>query len=151
MSIVNCRECGKEVSGEANKCIHCGCYTPDAKKYKLFRTVAVVVIVVLGFTFCYLFIDALYDGSGTNQEQIQSNNTADKKEVSLANFNKIEIGMTYQQVCEIFGSNGELLSEVNLGFSVTRMVQYDNKKGFGNAIIVFDGNSVQSKSQFGLK
>lgn len=73
--------------------------------------------------------------------------------ITMDEFNQIADGMTYQDVVNIIGSTGELVSSVDLGDP-----QYETKmyswlgKGIGaNAIISFQGGTVYSKSQFGLE
>lgn len=37
MSLIACRECGKEVSGEALSCPHCGCLQPKESAHTAFE------------------------------------------------------------------------------------------------------------------
>ena len=73
--------------------------------------------------------------------------------MSLAEFNKIKTGMTYSEVVEIVGCEGELMSEVDLGMPEYATQLY-TWKGWGslgaNANVSFQGGKVISKAQIGL-
>ena len=53
MALINCPECGKEISDNANKCVNCGCpiikyeniYAEKSKKKK--NPIVVLVILVI--------------------------------------------------------------------------------------------------------
>ena len=74
---------------------------------------------------------------------------------SLEEFNAIKTGMTYQEVFDIVGSRGEVLSEVDLGLGdeyYTAMYTWDGEGSLGaNANVTFQGGKVTSKAQFGLE
>ena len=75
--------------------------------------------------------------------------------ITLAEYNQIETGMTYFQVCDIIGGYGELLSETDLGLGseyATEMYMWEGEGSLGaNANIMFQGGKVTSKAQFGLE
>lgn len=75
--------------------------------------------------------------------------------ISLAEFNAISTGMTYQEVIDIIGSAGEILSEVDLGLGeeyFTQSRKWDGEGSIGaNAIIQFQNGKVVTKAQFGLE
>jgi hypothetical protein len=74
--------------------------------------------------------------------------------MTKAEFDQIQNGMSYQQVVDIVGSDGELLSEVGSPGSqfYTQMFKWDGSGSLGsNANVMFQGGVVQSKAQFGLK
>jgi Beta-lactamase inhibitor (BLIP) len=69
-------------------------------------------------------------------------------EVTLDQFNKLENGMTFEQVTEILGGEGELSSSA----ADTKMYSYTGKGDFGaNVILSFQGNKLINKTQMGLK
>jgi Beta-lactamase inhibitor (BLIP) len=69
-------------------------------------------------------------------------------EVSLEQFNKIQNGMTYEQVTEILGGEGELSSTAG----DAKMYSYAGKGDIGaNAILSFQANKLINKTQMGLK
>jgi hypothetical protein len=71
--------------------------------------------------------------------------------VTLANFNRVETGMTYAEVSEIFGGPGDLSMETELAGTKMEVYSWRAKMGFGNATISFTDGRVASKVQFGLK
>ena len=75
--------------------------------------------------------------------------------ISLEEFNAIQTGMTYQEVFDIVGSRGSLLSETDLGLGdqyYSAMYMWEGEGMVGaNANVLFQGGVVVSKSQFGLE
>ena len=75
--------------------------------------------------------------------------------ISLDEFNAIQTGMTYQEVFDIVGSRGEVLSETDLGLGdqyYSAMYMWEGEGSTGaNANVMFQGGKVVSKSQFGLE
>jgi hypothetical protein len=71
--------------------------------------------------------------------------------VTAASFAKIKTGMRYEQVVEILGQDGEVLSESEFGSTKTVMYQWKGE-GFGaNMNAMFQNDKLINKSQFGLK
>ncbi|NLK37819.1 MAG: DUF3862 domain-containing protein [Epulopiscium sp.] len=72
--------------------------------------------------------------------------------ITMDEYNKIQSGMTYEQVCEIVGSAGEISAESNVGGYSTKIITwYGNGAAGSNANVTFMNNEVQSKAQAGLK
>ncbi len=80
--------------------------------------------------------------------------TTNKPTISKSEFDKIENGMSYNEVKEIIGSEGELLSEAGDKGTEFYTVMY-SWKGEGsigaNANAMFQNGKLASKAQFGLK
>lgn len=93
-----------------------------------------------------------YDVFGDNDFSVPVDNPGT---ISLEEFNAIKTGMTYQEVFDIVGSRGEVLSEVDLGLGdeyYTAMYTWDGEGSLGaNANVTFQGGKVTSKAQFGLE
>jgi len=74
--------------------------------------------------------------------------------VTLADFNRIETGMTRNEVIEILGRGTEI-SRVDMGLGsefVTVMYSWDGRGSLGaNMSVTFQGGNVISKAQFGLR
>jgi len=87
---------------------------------------------------------------GTDADIINSEGT-----ISLEEFNKIETGMTYEEVCQIIGGEGTLSSSVDAGIGpeyVTEIYQWTGEGSVGaNANVTFQGGKVVSKAQVGLR
>ncbi|MBC5648505.1 hypothetical protein H8S18_09170 [Christensenella sp. NSJ-35] len=66
----------------------------------------------------------------------------------MEEFNKIHVGMDYDEVCKIIGSDGELQSQS----SNIKIYAWDGDGSIGaNASITFINDKVESKAQSGLK
>ena len=77
--------------------------------------------------------------------------TVQKLGITLAQFNSLTTGMTYEQVVSIVGFPGELQSEFNYGDHVAKSYTFEGSEDYSNAIINFSNNALDGKSQFGLK
>jgi len=87
------------------------------------------------------------------KETEKAEKPANKPTISKEEFDKIEIGMTYEQVKEIIGSDGEVISESGeKGTELhTIMYQWKGEGSLGaNANFLFQNNQLQNKAQFGL-
>ena len=87
---------------------------------------------------------------GTGADVINS-----EASISLEEFNKIETGMTYEEVCDIVGGEGTLGSSVDVGIGeeyMTEIYQWTGDGSIGaNANVSFQGGKVVSKAQIGLQ
>lgn len=74
--------------------------------------------------------------------------------ITMDEFNQIQAGMSYQDVVNIVGSLGELVSSVDIGDPQykSEMYSWEGKGSIGaNANVMFQGGTVSSKAQFGLE
>ena len=70
----------------------------------------------------------------------------------MENYNRLKTGMTYAQVVQILGKEGEELSSNEIGGYTTVMYKWDGDAGWGaNMNAMFQNGKMNSKSQFGLK
>lgn len=79
---------------------------------------------------------------------------SDSPEVSLEKFNQVQNGMTTEEVFTIVGGEGEIQSETGEAGTdfYTVMYSYPGEGGLGsNVSFMFQGDKLQSKSQFGLE
>ncbi len=124
---------------------------PIYKKW-WFWVIIVVIIVAI----------ATSQGTGTNNVQQTSVNTDNSNatntndtKISLEEFNQIETGMSYEEVVEIVGGEGTVLSESDItgdGQYKTTIYSWDGNGMLGaNANVTFQGGKVISKAQFGLE
>ena len=70
--------------------------------------------------------------------------------ITMDQFNRVQTGMTYDQVKDIFGRHGLLKSETNIGGHDSRLMSWINSDG-SNVIITFSQGTVSSKTQTRLK
>jgi hypothetical protein len=121
--------------------------------------------MTIGGFVLFLFIAAFLFGRSGNKQSTSSssppsslsNNTSNVSSptsstgVTMANYNRLRTSMTYVQVVQILGKDGEELSSNEIGGVKTIMYKWDGD-GFGaNMNAMFQNNKLMSKSQFGLK
>lgn len=77
--------------------------------------------------------------------------TRERVGITLAEYEKLEMGMTYDQAFEVIGTHGRKLSESAIAGHHTVMMSWDGEKGDGsNANAMFQNGRMVSKAQFGL-
>lgn len=69
--------------------------------------------------------------------------------ITMAKFNQISEGMTYEQVVAIVGEPGELMSSSDLAGIKTVAYSWKNRNG-SNMLAMFQNGAMVQKSQFGL-
>lgn len=74
---------------------------------------------------------------------------APKPVVTMAEFNRIENGMTYEAVTKIIGAAGQLQSQSDIAGYSTVMYSWMNSNG-SNMNAMFQNNKLVQKAQFGL-
>lgn len=87
--------------------------------------------------------DELSTSSSPNTLQI------DETVVTLEKFNRIQKGMTIDQVDKVFGASGKVIAENNSSDSIGKVYSWKNPQG-SNAIIEFKDGQVVAKAQAGL-
>lgn len=131
-----CKHCMSEIDDKAKVCPHCGRRQKRRSSYIFGILLAVIGIVII--------ISAIA-GNVENDEP--------KSKITIDNFNKVESGMTYDQVCELFGEEGTVASDVDIGddqYKTTIYYWYDDT-GVANCNVTIQGGVVVAKSQIGLK
>lgn len=85
----------------------------------------------------------------TNKSQagISSNSV----EVTLSQYDQVQTGMSYDEVKNIFGGDGQLTSETSISGTSSQLYQWNGKSLGSNCVITFSDSKVLSKSQFGLE
>jgi hypothetical protein len=83
-------------------------------------------------------------------EPIASPNEREQEQViNLEKFNRIQKGMTIEQVEKVFGASGKVIAENNSSNSIGQVYSWKNPQG-SNAIIEFKDGQVVAKAQAGL-
>ncbi|MCM1112189.1 MAG: hypothetical protein NC399_02925 [Muribaculum sp.] len=85
------------------------------------------------------------------REAVESAQEEEKDFITYEEFDSIENGMTYEQVVDIVGYDGTVMSSVDLANINTTMYCWYGVDGITNANVTFQNNAVVSKAQFGLK
>ena len=131
---------------------------PIYKKWWFWVVIIVIIIAVAGGS---SNVSTPTSGNVSTENSQIENDTQEQEleppkndpKISLDEFNQIQTGMTYQQVVDIIGSEGTVLSETDIGGAEYKTTIY-TWEGFGsfgaNANITIQGGKVVSKAQFGL-
>ena len=146
MALKICKECGAEVSSKG-VCPKCG---KDQRNFfvKHKFITFLLVVIVLG-----VIVGASGNSNKPDNSVSAGITTVQKQEkLNLEKFNKIETGMTYDQVVEIIGEEGTVLSESEIANIKTAIYSWYGEGSIGaNANVTFQNGKVTAKAQFGLK
>ena len=141
MALIKCTECGKEISSKANTCPHCGApLVKEKKKGSCLTKILGIFILFIGLIF---MIGAL--------SNMVSSESEEKECITLDEFTRIETGMTYEEVVNIIGCEGELGSEVSVSDITSELYVWYGADGISNANVTFSNNKVMAKAQVGLE
>lgn len=135
--LVTCKDCGAQISKSAKVCPQCGA----KRKPGGWRVFFGIILLFVGIS---IFVGAI-GGNNSSVENATQGITSEK-------FNAIESGMTYNEVVNIVGSDGELSSQVDIGgdeYKTEIYVWYGAVPG-SNANVTFQGGKVVAKAQLGL-
>ena len=140
MSMKICKECGTEVSRSAKICPHCG----KQLKSSAFRIFIGILILLMGI--------GIIASSGENNTSQTNANTIEiqQQKITLEKFNRLENGMTYEQVVNIIGEEGTLSTESSYGKESFKIYYWKAANGISNATISFSNGKLTAKSQIGL-
>lgn len=149
MALIKCPECGSEVSKEATVCPKCG--HPMKKPKKKHGCLGAILGVIIFFG----IIGAVFFGAMGENAAIQksvSGVSDDSEYITMEEYNKIDTGMSYEEVQEIVGSAGEISSQVETnGIKIIMVTWYGNGIAGSNANVTFTNNEVTAKAQVGLQ
>lgn len=129
-----CKYCKSEIDSQAKICPNC------RKKQK-----SSAGRIILGIIITFLGIGVLANISGNNENQ------DNKCYITLDQFNKIENGMTYNQVKDIVGCDGTVNSETEVSNIKMTIYSWYGKDNISNANVTVQNGKIISKAQIGLK
>lgn len=74
MALVKCKECGKEISEDARKCLHCGCpkHTVKMSKKVMMILRVIGIIVLIGFIIACIYYNKSYKDFKERTKQNQT-------------------------------------------------------------------------------
>lgn len=75
---------------------------------------------------------------------------AELAQITMANYHRIQTGMTYSEVCEILGKPGVEMARNELAGIKTELYSWQSK-GPANMNVMFQNGRMVQKAQFGLK
>ena len=85
------------------------------------------------------------------EEELAITEANERAEVTLEEFFQIRPGMSYSQVVNLIGSEGELVSETALAGMRVQNFRWIQNDGAGVAVVTFENSVAYSKSQDGLE
>jgi ribosomal protein L23 len=85
----------------------------------------------------------------SSAETITTNLQEEEQVITLEKFNRIQKGMSIEQVEKVFGVSGKVIAENNTSNSIGRVYSWKNLQG-SNAIVEFKDGQVVAKAQAGL-
>ena len=144
--VMLCPKCKNKVLGGGSVCSHCG-YNMQRKWYQKNSPLTIMImigaLIFLGFAI-WFSLDIM--NGDTAKEPGQSGT------ITMEQFTRVEQGMTYEQVIEIFGSGGKLFSEAGeKGTDYYTVVYTWEGKAIGSsASFTFQNNKLTTKVQIGL-
>ena len=136
-----CNKCHTEIPDNSKFCNHCG--NVMQKKWYQKNSPLTITIMIVAFAFLIgAVIFFVNGGFGTSSN-----------EIDLSQYEKIEIGMSYEEVKNIFEFDGELLtsSGENGTEDYYAIYSWNGDSYTSYATITFTGGRVSDKSQYGLK
>lgn len=113
----------------------------------ILAVIILAVIAILAKTITDSLADRKKHASGNSVASQTQNNT---DTITNDMYSQIEMGMTYEQVTKITGSNGQKISEEDSNGITTDMYQWKAGEGFGNVIVTVQNGAVTGKSQTGI-
>lgn len=158
-----CQNCQKELDADSKFCKHCGAASsltteidtsknketaidpqmstvaPDSGENRNAKIFIAVLVIIFGLLF--VFKDSSFFSLGASKEKI-----------TLAEYNQIEMGMPFEKVRSIVGSDGVELTRTEIAGYTTFIVVWEGVGDKGaNANVTFQNNKVIATAQIGLK
>ncbi len=149
MALKICKECGAEVSSKGI-CPKCG---KDQRNFFTKHKV-ITFILILAVLGAIAGASGSRNKSNSTVSSTTSSTTTEQNQdkLNLEKFNKIETGMSYQEVVNIIGEEGTVLSESEIGNIKSTIYSWYGEGSIGaNANVTFQNGKVVSKAQVGLK
>ncbi len=89
------------------------------------------------------------NSSSDNSTNIDTSNS-ESTGINEEKYDSIQNGMSYEEVKNIIGEDGENISESEVAGIKTVMYQWSSSDGWGNATVTFQNDEVINKAQFGV-
>lgn len=137
-----CKYCQTDIPKKAKVCPNC---KRTLKGHGILITILVFIVLMGG--------GIAASKSMSDKAQKDASGVSDESEyITKEEFNKIESGMTYEEVVQIIGSSGSLSSKVDSDVVVIEIYTwYGNGMAGSNANVTFQNGKVTAKAQIGLK
>lgn len=116
-------------------------------------TIIIMIIAILFFAGCvyFCFFNPNF-GFGKSDTVTETTITQmSNNEITLEQYNKIQLGMTEKEMFDILGNNGTIGAETEISDIKTVVYEYEGKGGTGIATFTVQNGKVAMKTQYGLK
>ena len=133
-----CKYCQTEIDKKAKICPQC--HKSQANPF------LTALRIILGIFIVFIGIGVIASIGSDSEEKDE-----DKCYITLEEFNKIENGMTYDQVKDIVGCEGTVNSDTEVMGSKTTIYSWYGKDGISNANVNIQDNKLINKTQIGLE
>lgn len=131
-----CKYCKSEIDDKATICPNC---RKKQKKHGVLRWIIGVPLLLIGVL---IIIAIATGGSGEDDSAL----------MTMEEFEAIENGMTYEEVVNIVGGEGELSNTASSGDYTIELYSWTgNGSANSNANVTFQNGVVTGKAQVGLK
>ncbi len=145
--------------GEFKKCKYCQTDIPKKAKVcpncrRTLKSHGCLIALLSFFVFVCIGMAVISGAFGQNKfMQKAISGTSDESEyITMEEYNLIDTGMSYDEVKEIVGSDGEVSSQVESnGIKIVIITWYGNGLAGSNANVTFTNNEVTAKAQVGLQ
>ncbi len=118
----------------------------------LWSALVFIFICAIYFIENYTDLSKYFSDDTAQSHKVSSNSTVNDSSITLDEFNRIEMGMAYDEVVGIIGSYGAELSRSEIAGYTTVILMWEGSGTHGaNANVTFQNGSVISKAQFGLQ
>jgi len=129
-----CRYCQTEIDIKAKICPQCR----KNQTNPVFRTIGIIMIII-GIM---ALVSSLSDLGNADENECY---------ITLAEFNEIQSGMTYDQVKEIVGCDGTVNSDTEVMGSKMTIYSWYGENGISNANVNIQNGKLINKTQIGLR
>jgi hypothetical protein len=163
MALIGCPDCKKKISDSANNCPFCGYpLTPETvaklkhQEQKKKRDTGIGCFFILAAILFGSFLASLTSPKKTTTSTESTNSAPSLSEVMQpvitgAKFKALKTGISYKQAVALIGSEGKEMGRVDIpGAPLTITYVWQNPTG-SNATLMFQGDRLTVKSQFGLE
>lgn len=138
-----CKYCKQEIDKNAKVCQYC--------KRKQVNSINKIVYILIGFILICIGMSTI--SNETNNETNDNNSSKDENQcyITIEKFNQINIGMTYEEVKNIIGCDGNLSTETAVENQTLKIYGWYAKNKVSNATFSFTNDVLSGKSQIGLE
>lgn len=144
-NLINCKDCGKEISKKAKTCPHCGA---KVKKKKI------GLGIVIGIIALFIIVSAASNGSKTNSNNVSQKSTSansstkkDKKsEITKEIYDKIQNNMTKEEVKKLLGEPTSVSESETPGVGKMELYHYQKTFDTKAITITFFNGKVYTKN-----